>query len=148
MITHIWSLLCRRSIIDQETNTLSIHDIFEQLGVDIKPKSDSKIVEQKFSIPIEFEVISFWTKDNLDDVFDGKYIIKVKNPLGKIDKEFEHDLKIGQHLKRMRTRTKIQGFTVEKSGNYIFEVGFKKNDGKTYKIVAKIPLEINLNIKK
>jgi len=143
MIKHIWTTLSKKSVIDSETNSLSIHDILEQLNVDIKVDKD-KPKPKEINIPIEFEVTSLWVKDekNKSDVFEGFFSLDLIAPNGDKLSSFENILNIPKENRRMRTRMKINGLKLTNSGDYIFKLSYKgKNDTK-YKKVAEIPLEI------
>ena len=37
MIEHIWSVLCSRSVIDSETNNVSIQDVIEHIIINAEP---------------------------------------------------------------------------------------------------------------
>jgi len=37
MLEHIWSVLCSRSVIDSETNNVSIQDVIEQITINAEP---------------------------------------------------------------------------------------------------------------
>ena len=74
MLKHIWTVLCRRSVIDQETNNLSIHDVFEQIEVDVKVNPDKQGDVKEFNVPIEYEVINFWMKVNDEKAFASHFL--------------------------------------------------------------------------
>jgi len=144
MINHIWSLLCRRSVIDSETNNLSLYDILEQLTVDVKIKKGGEDKVTKINIPIEYEVISFWIKP--PKIKESKSGIKLEiiNPDGKIEKTFEQPLEIPKDKRRLRSRIRIKGFVADKAGNYIFRINYKEGAKGQYIKAADIPLEVIL----
>jgi len=66
MINHIWSVLCRESIIDIDSNTISLINVVEELIVDLKP--DVKLpMGEKLNINVNYEVVSMWSRDSFDD---------------------------------------------------------------------------------
>lgn len=144
MINHIWSLLCRRSVIDSETNNLSVYDILEQLTVDIKIKKGNENKAAKINIPIEYEVISFWVKTPGIKEFKGGIKLEIINPEGKVEKTFEQPLEIPKDKRRLRSRIRISGFVADTAGNYIFRINYKESDKEQYKKAADIPLEVIL----
>lgn len=149
MTRHIWSVLCRKSVIDQDTNSLSMYDVFEELKVDAKmdPKATDKNKKVKIiNVPIEFELISYWIKDKKSEEFNGKCVINIKSPDGKVEKSFEQPLIISKEYERMRSRLKVQGFSVSQSGTYVFEVFIKNNEDEDEKKVASLPVKVDLNI--
>lgn len=143
MIKHIWSILCRKSIVDSETNNISINDVFEQLSVDLKAKKDDADKVKIINIPIEFEVVSMWVKNDKTN-FKGNLNVEILNPKGVVVKNFEQPLEMPETMKRLRSRLRIMGMVVEEPGDYIFKVNVKEDGQKLYKAVAELPLEINL----
>ena len=143
MIKHIWSILCRKSIVDNETNNISINDVFEQLSVDLKVKKDDVDKLKLINIPIEFEVVSMWVKNDKTNL-KGNLNVEILNPKGAVVKNFEQPLEMPETMKRLRSRLRIMGLVVEQPGDYIFKISFKEEGQKLYKAVAEIPLEINL----
>lgn len=144
MISHIWSLLCRRSVIDSETNNLSLYDILEQLTVNVKIKKSDKHKVTKINIPIEYEVISFWVKAPKIEEFKGGIKLEIINPDGKIEKTFEQPLEIPKDKRRLRSRIRIKGFVADKEGNYIFRISYKEEIKDQYIKAADVPLEVIL----
>lgn len=140
MINHIWSILCRRSVIDSETNNISIIDALEQFVIDVQAKSGKKL-PNKINIPIDYEVVSFWTKSEVDSYFKGKAKIDIVNPDNKLMKSFEQILEMPKDMKRLRTRVRINGFVAENTGIYRFIISYKHND-KSYKKLVELPLEV------
>ena len=41
---NIWSLLCRKALIDSQTNTISLIDSFEEIEIGIDPSAKGKNV--------------------------------------------------------------------------------------------------------
>lgn len=140
MIQHVWSVLCKHSVIDKDTNNISMFDILEQLiinnGSGIKSNKTGVI------IPIEYEIINFWTTDKKDVDNKSTMRVDIYNPEGKKEKTFEQKLEIPKGNRRLRTRLQINGFLVKIPGIYVFEVSYLQHD--KYKKVAALPLEIIL----
>lgn len=144
MMKHIWSVLCRKSVIDQETNNLSLYDVFEQLDVSIKSNQESNKEIKKINIPVEYEVVSMWMKDDPKKEFTAKIELEVLDPDGSVSKTFQHSFLFAAGLKRMRSRLRVVGLDISTSGDYIFNL--KYNNGKKgSQIVASLPLEVHIN---
>ena len=133
---HIWSILCLRSITDQGRNTISLIDSLEQLTVfiDEDQRKDKKGIKMK----IPFEIVSFITREesNKKEMVDLQ--IEVTGPGRKTKKDsrtFEF-----KGYKRMRVQTKFGGLELGSEGIYLFRVKLK--DGKQYKTVAELPLDV------
>jgi len=141
-IKHIWTLLCRRSVIDNETNNLSLYDILEQLTIKINVKKNSEEKIYNINIPIEYEVISFWTKSPDISEFNGELKLDIVNPKGKILKFFEKPLTIPKDKRRLRSRIRISGFIADMEGIYTFRMNYRETAEDQYTKTADIPLEV------
>lgn len=148
MIKHIWSVLCQRSVVDSQSNNISIFDVFEALQVDINPTPQAKGQNNpEYNIPLQYQVVTLISKEK-EDARDTKYSIRVTlvNSEGKKKILVSQDLTFLAHKKRMRSINQIQGLPVSQSGIYHFIVELRENDGNFQK-VADLPLEVKLNIK-
>lgn len=144
MLKHIWSVLCRKSIIDSETNNISLNDVLEQLIIDIKVKKEDEQKLNAINLPIEFEVVNMWFKS-------GKTALKASmsvdfiNPRGSVVKNFIQEFEMTPEMRRMRTRVKILGMALDTSGDYLVKVSIKENGEKEYSQVAELPIEVHIN---
>lgn len=143
MIKHIWSVLCQKTIIDSDTNNISLVDILEQLTANVNIK-DPKNEPKEINVPINFEVVSFWLKDSAEKVVKADLEIEIIDPEGKVLKKFPQTLKFPPNIRRLRSRLRIIGLVLTVSGNYIFKVKIKDEKRKEYQDVAELPLEVNL----
>jgi hypothetical protein len=148
MIKHIWSVLCNRSVIDSETNNLSLFDVFEDLNVSVKPNSPSEIsgetINKNISIPIKYEVVSMWLKDKDIKVATGTMQIELIDPIGKSLKSFSHNLEIKEIHNRIRSRIKVTGIELTVSGTYIFNIKLKEGDKENFRTVVEVPLAVKI----
>jgi hypothetical protein len=142
-INHIWSVLCKESIIGQDDNVISLIGVLEELTVNLTPIKGAPFPpNQNVNIPINYEIISFWAKENLNEEAKANIQISVINPDDKETILFNQELKIPENLKRFRSRFKISGMTAHKDGIYFFKVAMKEE--KESKVVSKIPLEVKI----
>ncbi|PJE67415.1 hypothetical protein COU95_02530 [Candidatus Shapirobacteria bacterium CG10_big_fil_rev_8_21_14_0_10_40_9] len=144
MIKHIWSVLCRKTVIDDETNNISLFDVFEQLGVNA---STSEKKDIQINVPINFELVSLWVKTTGGKTLRASIEVEVIDPEAKRLKSFIQNLEFSTNIKRMRSRLRIMGLSLTTSGDYIFRVKIKEENQKEYITVAELPLEVNLNKK-
>lgn len=147
MIKHIWSVLCRKSIINQDDNNLSIVDVLEALQVSLKPtKAQNKEQKLEAIIPINYEVVSFYTRDNKEkEVKFEQELVLINHKRDETNKDVK-EIIIPTGIKRMRTRVKISGIKVEGSGDYIFQVRIREEGQKLFKIVSEIPLQVDVEV--
>ena len=141
MTKHIWSVLCKKTIIDTDTNNISLIDVFEQLQAKVNLPQNKNI---KLSIPLEYEVVNFWYKENTDKKEEVDVEITLIDPNNKSLKSFINTITIPDNKKRVRTRLKITGLPITISGIYRFIVKIKEKNTKNYKQVAELPIEIKI----
>jgi|SRR3989344_7063953 len=145
MLSHIWSLLCNKSLIDTDTNNISIIDVFERVDVNAKIALKNKQT-LRVNIPVHFELVSFWFREKNNQVIKADVKVDFLNPTKEKIKTFSYKIEIPNNLKRLRSRLKINGLTLYTSGDYFFKIKVKEEGQKNYRIVAEIPLEVNLQL--
>lgn len=147
MIKHIWSVLCRESIINQENNNLSLHEVLEALQVGLKPATEeAKGQKPEAVIPINFEITSMFVKENMEKGEKAELETAFYNPKGEMINKDVKGIEMPSGMKRIRTRMKASGLRVQDSGDYIFRVAIKEEGQKLFKVVAELPLEVNIKI--
>lgn len=142
---HIWSIICRESIVNQDDNVMSIIGILEELNTTLTPKDPKIPRPEKITIPFNFEVVSYWVRNSASE---GILYIKtaIADPDGKEISSVLSDSPFPNNVQRLRTRLKVQGLTLTKSGEYYVRVGFKTNKGDEYKLVSELPLKVTITI--
>lgn len=137
---NIWSILCVNSSIDSQTKLLSMFSCLEEIKLEINKDKISK--KDKFVIPVNFQLISFWTIDNYlkDNSTDIK--IELIDPMGEILNKFLNNLQAKKGEKRLRSIININGIQVTKKGRYYYRLSQKKNN--KYFVVSETPLDIDL----
>ncbi len=144
MITHIWSVLCQRSIVDPQSNNVSIIDVFEALEVDINPVPNIKAQDNpEFNIPIQYQVVSLWARTDAKTA-EGQVRITLVSPDGKEKILVDSELKFPSDKRRMRSINQIQELPVNQNGVYHFIIELKQEA--KFQKEADIPLEVKLNI--
>jgi len=142
MIKHAWSLLCRKTIIDKETNNLSIIDILEQVQVNASVPSNAVF---PVKVPISYELVSMWTREHASDETKAEIEIKITGPDGIVGTTHSKELVFPVSIQRMRSRIRISGIEITNSGVYEFTVGIKEEKSHSFTTVATIPLSVILN---
>ena len=135
MIDHIWTVVCSRSVIDRESNNISIQNILEQVTVN-GPSRPGTV------IPIELEVVSLWTKTDPSLPHRGRARITLVSPAGRALRTTELEIDMSTY-ERYRTRNRFQGLPVGPSGRHIFRVEVREDGSDVWRQVAAIPLQVN-----
>lgn len=133
MLEHIWSVLCSRSVIDSETNNVSIQDVIEQITIKAEP------TENGF-LPFPLELITLWGRRDINKPSMGSERVAFVTPSGKneIISEAEIDL---TNVERHRQRVRFPGLPVSESGRYYFKVEVRSGNNE-WKQVSAIPLQV------
>jgi len=142
MIKHVWSILCEKSILDQETNNVSITNAIEQLNLSLKGKPDKLSLKKGIYIPFNLEIVTFLCTEDVANVIEGEYKIEIKAPDGKLLQEYETHVQ--SNNKRLRVRNRNIGLKVIESGVYKFNIFLKEKGEEQYRKVAELPVEVML----
>lgn len=135
MIEHVWSILCRRSIIDKDTNSVSIVDVMEAINVETAGEQTPTLA----GIPLDFEIVTLWVRADSKVPARSRYRIRMQPPSGPakpIGEPTEVDLRT---FERLRARTHVSGIPLSGPGRYRFIVELE-DDGWTP--VSQVPLDI------
>lgn len=132
MIEHLWSVLCRSSSIDQETNSVSLFNTLDSLVI-------CGELKEKFTLPMDFEVTSLWCRSQEDAPAHGAIRITMRTPDQKNIVVNEMELELDNTI-FYRSRLKFPGLPVSSEGSYSFMVEFKPRDAAKWSRAAVLPL--------
>jgi len=137
---NVWTVVCKNSITDSDTNSLSLLETLDEIQITYKDKIETNEVK---ILPISFHVVSLWFNEDIktDRKFD--LVVEVTDPSGKLLKDFKQECIIPAGKKRLRATTKIQGFGFTGQGKYLVSTKYRE-DKTTYKKVAETPIDISL----
>lgn len=147
-IKHIWSVLCKESVINKDDNNISIHGVLEQLSVFLSPIKETGKLPEKFGVPMNYEIVSMWQRNK--DVESAKAEIEYIfiDPENKELLKSTQVIEIPKASKRHRSRMKITGMPLSSEGDYVFQVKIKEKGENTFRLVTKLPLEVKINLQK
>jgi hypothetical protein len=135
MIEPIFSVLCREAVIDSESNMISIHNILEQLVV-------YSNIQENIKLPIQFEIISDWTRSDLDLPEKGKvraFFCRADNDCKQI---VEMDIDLSNVI-FYRTRIKSLGLELKGAGKYKFIIELQNSNSNEWTKVATLPFLVS-----
>ncbi len=142
-LKHIWTVLCKKSVIDNETNNISLYEILERLQINVGQQVINKM-PKNIVVPFDFEVISFMGRKD----YSGKTLIKAEirlqiydpenSVIGKMERKFD----VTPDVKRIRLRLRSPNINVTTSGQYRFLVSIKEDGEEEFTTVAEMPLEV------
>lgn len=147
-IKHIWSVLCKESVIDKDDNNISIHGVIEELSISLASVNEIGKLPEKLNIPMNYEIVSLWQKSKEVELAKAEieyfFIDPEKNELLKNTQTIE----IPKASRRHRSRMKIVGMPLSKAGDYKFQIKMKEEGTDTFHLVVELPLEVKINLEK
>lgn len=142
MIKHIWSVLCKESKIEMDTNNISLFDAYEQLEFNLTIDKDKYDPAQPVGGPFVFEVVSLFyrEKNGFEESFETSMTLldPKSNELGK----FTAKVEFKEEHHRVRNRMRFTNIALSTSGTYVFQVHTQKGDKR--ELVAAIPVDIKV----
>jgi len=147
---HRWSVLCGRSIIDSNTNQISLLDVVEKVETNVEIESLEKFKNEEkgiLVIPINFELVSYISNIEPDKDSAIEMKLTLSDPKGTQLQESSPKFDVPEKIKNMRVRMGVQGMTINESGVYLFNVWLKENKDKEFVNVAEIPVEVDITIR-
>ena len=135
----VWAVLCHKSVIDKDSNQLSLFDTIEQLKIEV-----SEPLPAKAAVPLVAQLATFWTRTDLEAPEKVPARIRFIAPSGKTlaTSPFEVDV---QSKPNHRVIMKMQGLPVVGSGRYWFVVELKVTGGR-FKPQARLPLDVSIDL--
>ena len=137
MIQHIWTIPCRVSITDRETNNISMIEVLEEITLPtaLEQQPDSQLV------PAIFDVITLWGRQNDETPESGFGRFQLVSPSGEALMTYEYDVDLQVHQRR-RILGRLIGFPLVPAGKYRFQVERRHDRDAVWEIVATIPIAI------
>lgn len=136
MVQHIWTIACRLSITDKETNNVSLLQVLEEITIPQDQSRDKKLV------PAIFELVTLWARADENQPTAGFGRLALLGPTGDVLLEHNYEIDLQQD-NRIRSVGKIFGFPVQRSGRYHFRIERKLNEADPWQEVARIPIWVN-----
>lgn len=137
MISHAWTVVCEKSIIDKETNNISL-DVLEQLNIQTPPLPDDA---PGFILPAPIQIVSLWYLQGVGNGARGRAQTRFLAPNGEQVGKIEFDIDLTQH-RRSRTRGFLSGLPIPRSQSGWFQFVVELELENKWVEVARVPLEI------
>src|SRR4030042_331045 len=138
MIDHIWTVVCSKSIIDHQSNNITLFNVLEQISVTL-PVEKGK--EKHILIPLSFEVVSFWTRKEEHKADRGTARLSFITPSGNVSSTYEYEIDLSEYI-RTRMIVGTAGLEFQESGIHYFHVELQCDGDDKWQSVARIPLQI------
>ena len=139
MINHVWTVICQRSIIDKETNNISL-DVLEQLKIKIPPPPEKA---EGIIFPIKIESVSLWCRGRGEEKIKGRGQLKIEGPNNKVVGNAMIDIDL-MSSHRSRTRVRLEGLPIPKGASGFFHFVVLLESENKWIEVARVPLEVDI----
>lgn len=147
-IKHVWSMLCQSSVIDQQTNNISLQNVLEQIQVNISSKAAEDFKKQNPTIekglPVTFnaQIASLWRSLNPKVTPSADVEIEFFDGIGDSLQKIEFKLVFEEGKGRMRSMINVPGLVITDTGLYLFKIKVKEEGESAFTEAGEIPLEI------
>lgn len=145
MIQHYWTVLIKKSNIDDETKALILGEVLEEvqlsMPMQLKEKFEQDIIaDGMVSLPFDYELVSYIGSNKPNTKV--KLQMELSLPNGKPTKPVLVDIDFGDKI-RMRSRMRSNILTISGSGLHLFKMYEILGDER--KLLAELPLNITVN---
>lgn len=141
MIDHVWTVVCRRSILDESTNNYTLVEVLEQLSMGEPPEE----VEFPVTVPFEFHIVSLWTRSDPDEGASGEERRRLFGPGG--EELHQHTMTVElEDNRRFRNRGRFSAIPIAGAGYHYWEISFRADPGDEWTQVATSPLEVRVGV--
>ena len=147
---HAWTVLCLRSIVDRETNQITLVDALENF--ELRGSAEEEMRAMAYSnlndlaIQIETQLASLWFRTNPVVPEKNAYRVTLLAPDGKpcpAISRISHTVNLTETTK-LRTFLKLTGLPFRGPGRYTFQIEVNTAIGQ-WNEVARVPYELSVD---
>ena len=142
-IQWIWSVLCERSVIDIDSNNISLFNVLEEIAVStIPPQQNASLL-----FPLSFELVTLWARAVPTAPAKGRGRTRVIKPDGElVQPGFPiYDIDLSQY-ERIRVRQRLLGLPISESGTCWFSVDIWDDDHSTWQEAGRVPIKLKVEV--
>ena len=136
MARHIWTVLCESSVVDKDTNIVSLFNALERITlIDLPEEEDWPI-----NVPVNFHLVTLWLRSHLETPEESRARVTIEG-VDQAKRVFEpYGINLTGDFIRFRQIVRFSGLQLGGLGVvwFIIELG----EGDDWKEVARVPLEI------
>lgn len=146
-IKHLWTIICKNSIIDKNTNNLSLFEIIERFNIEVNtnpPAGKSVSLNNlRITLPEQIKLITTWVDYKEKNTWRFSTKIEFVSPQGKNLGSTIINSSGKKTSPFHRTILTIQKLPIEEQGIYKFKISLKQKEH--FVKVAEIPIEVLIN---
>lgn len=136
---NVWSVVCAKAVVDQMTNSLSLHDTVDEMTISFINPEDMK--KPSKNVPVSMAVVNLWYDEDISKERELDYVAEIYSPKGEQVGEFNISAKFEKGKKRLRTIANINGLKLTDEGVYSFRTSYKDGKGNMLQ-VAEVPIDV------
>lgn len=133
---HVWTVLCKRALVDERTNSVSLIDAIE--GVTGKGPAPKPAI-----LPFEATLAQLWARSEVGEPEKGRARMRILSPKGKELHSSEYEVDLSAHERR-RHFLSMQGLPYEEAGRYEMVSEMELDDA--WKEVSRYPVDIAVEV--
>ena len=140
MMTCNWVILCKQSIVNAETNNISLIEILEEVYIPKPPESEGIPF-----YPFDYEVLVQWQRDNHEDEQEIAFNLEISSPFGQSLLNSQRSVFFDKNEPKIVARTRLPGLPVPEEGLYKYKIQLPKQleEEIIWETVKEVALEIN-----
>lgn len=151
MAKHIWSVLCRKHLVDPGTKQVSLIDVIERVTLpEASLEKEAEVVGMPVSemlakgilFPLECQLLTFWSRSAESTPEVAALRIRLLGPKGKTLTAVDFEVSLEKHLNVRHTVT-FPGLVFAGEGRYSLIIE-KRGKGNRTRREAWIPLEMRI----
>lgn len=153
MAEHVWSVLCRKAVVDRYEGQVSLHEVIEQV---VYRGSEEELLDEIEKgvlglIQASMQLVTWWVRSDFDTPETTSRVrISLADPSGDVlphprnaDKEMSIESPIDLEEKTARRiLVSFDGIPFSGFGTYRFVVEGKSEDDDEWKLATRIPLQV------
>ena len=119
----VWAILCKNTIVNRETNNITLFEVVEELNVVAAPPQESLDPELGFSTVLDLHLVSMWARTDPSTPESGQARFRAVSPDGRalVSGEAVVDLTEGTRL-RADGHLLESPFPFTEDGIYLFKI--------------------------
>lgn len=143
MIHHAWTILCRGSSTDKESNNITLFEVVEQVATPLTPELQDLAKKSSALTPLTFELITLWSREQADVPAKGEVVVEIKSPSGSTKKLGQYDVDLTTKM-RARASATMPGLPVSEEGLHWITVSIRIfTNGDDLRAVGRLPLQVS-----
>lgn len=139
----MWSIICKKALIDGETNVISLFEILEKLTITQTLPQLNLDIPGEFVMPLDFEIVT--SISELPDENKRIFLkIELFNAYNEKMGETGTELIMPLGTKTLRSRVVFNAIKIKGEGIYSFSINIREGEKGNFEEVSKIPLEVEI----